>query len=170
MTWYVAYTGVRQERRAVASLTERGIEAYAPCEKHLRSHARIKDTVERVIFPRYIFVNMGERDSFYAVKQADGVESLVGFCGTPQPIPFEWVHEIRESERAGFFDYTRGAEAITFEANDPVKIIGGPFAGQLATIIEAKPGAKRVQVLLKVLGRLRPRKLGIAVGDVEKAA
>lgn len=168
MTWYVAYTGVRQERRAVASLAERGIEAYVPCEKHLRSHARIKDTVERPILPRYLFFRLSEGQSFYTVKQTDGIEGFIG-AGQPQAIPFEWVYEMRERERAGQFDYTRG-KGITFENGEAVKIIGGPFAGQLATIMEAKPGAKRVSVFIKALGRLSGGNAKIAVGDLGKAA
>jgi transcription antitermination factor NusG len=168
MSWFVAYTGLRQERRAAASLAERGIEAYVPCEKHLRSHARIKDTVERPILPRYLFFRLNEGQSFYTVKQTDGIDGFIG-AGHPQAIPFEWVHEIRERERAGHFDYTQG-KGITYANGEAVKIIGGPFAGMLATIMEAKPGAKRVAVFIKALGRLTGGPAKIAVGDLERAA
>ncbi len=168
MTWFVAYTGVRQEAKAARSLTEQGIEAYVPTEKHLRSHARIKDTVDRVIFPRYLFFQLADDQSFYTVRQTDGIETIIG-ATCPQPIPYEWVDEIRERERAGHFDYTRG-KGITFANGEAVKIIGGPFAGMLASIMEAKPGAKRVSVFIKALGRLTGGNARIAVGDLGKAA
>lgn len=166
MTWHVAYCAVRAERRAAAALTERGIEAYVPVEKHWRSHARIRDTTERPIFPRYLFFRLAGQ-SFYDVRQADGIETIVGSCGKPAPIPSEWVHEIRESQRAGHFDYTR-TNTVTFQANDPVRIIGGPFAGMLATIIAAKPGAKRVSIFMQALGRLTAGPAEIAVADLQK--
>lgn len=166
--WFCCYTGVRQERRAAAGLNAKGIEAYVPCEKHLRSHARIKDTVERPILPRYLFFRLREGQSFYTVKQTDGIEGFIG-ASQPQAIPFEWVYEMMERERAGHFDYTRG-KGITFENGEAVKIIGGPFAGMLATIMEAKPGAKRVRVFIKALGRLTGGPAKVKVAELEKAA
>lgn len=168
MAWFVSYTGVRQEFRACADLNAKGIEAYVPREKHTRTHARIIDTVERVIFPRYLFFKLNEGQSFYTVKQTDGIEAIIG-ATSPQPIPYEWVHEIRERERAGQFDYTR-KDIPTFANGEAVKIIGGPFAGQLATIMEAKPGAKRVMVFLKALGRLTSKPVEIKARNLEKAA
>ena len=168
MSWFVAYCGVRQEFRACADLNAKGIEAYVPREKHTRAHARIIDTVERVIFPRYLFFKLDEGQSFYTVKQTDGIEAIIG-ATSPQPIPYEWVHEIRERERAGHFDYTR-KDIPTFQNGEAVKIITGPFAGQLATIMAAKPGAKRVMVLLEALGRLKPSKIEVGAGNLERAA
>jgi transcriptional antiterminator RfaH len=168
MTWYVAYCGVRQEFRAAADLNANGIEAYVPREKHTRAHARIIDTVERVIFPRYLFFKLDEGQSFYTVRKTEGIEAIIG-ATTPQPIPYEWVHEIRERERAGQFDYSR-KDIPTFANGEAVKIIGGPFAGQLATIMQAKPGARRVMVLLQALGRLKPSKVQVTADKLEKAA
>ena len=166
MTWFVAYTGVRQERRAAVSLADQGFEVFVPLEKHLRSHARVKDTVERPMVPRYLFFNLGEGQSFYTVRQTDGIESIIG-SSHPQPIPYEWVIEIRERERAGYFDHTRD-QGLTFDKGEQVLIIGGPFAGSFATIMEAKPGAKRVRAFLKALGRLTDKPTQINVLDVQK--
>ena len=168
MSWFVAYCGVRQEFRASSDLNAKGIEAYVPREKHTRAHARIIDTVERVIFPRYLFFKLDEGQSFYTVKQTDGIEAIIG-ATSPQPIPYEWVHEIRERERAGQFDYTR-KDIPTFQNGEAVKIIGGPFAGQLATIMAAKPGAKRVMVFMQALGRLTGGEAEVKATDLEKAA
>ena len=76
--WYVAYVGVRQEFRASADLNAKGIEAYVPRERHSRTHARIVDTVDRVIFPRYLFFKLDEGQSFYTVRKTEGVESIIG--------------------------------------------------------------------------------------------
>lgn len=165
MTWHAAYTSIRLEKRAERGLREIGIEAYVPVEKHDRRHARKVDTVERVIFPRYLFFRSAD---FYAVRKVYGIESIVGFCGVPASIPYEWVHEIRESERAGFFDYTH--KQVNFAKNDPVRITGGPFSGMLATIMQAKPGEARVTILLQALGRLRGGKMKIATAELEKVA
>lgn len=166
--WYCAYCGVRQEFRASDSLNAIGIEAYVPRERHTRAHARKVDSVDRVIFARYLFFKLDEGQSFYTVKQTDGIEAIIG-ATSPQPIPYEWVHEIRERERAGQFDYTR-KDIPTFANGEAVKIIGGPFAGQLATIMAAKPGAKRVMVLLEALGRLKPSKIEVGADKLERAA
>lgn len=175
MSWFVAYCGIRQEAKAARELNARGIEAYVPTERHLRSHARVKDTMERVIFPRYMFVrcpaDVPEPTFFWMVRQTEGVEALLTVCGSrlgrPMPVPSEWVYEIMERENSGEFDHTKG-KSLDLNANDPVLIIGGPFAGMFATIMEAKPGAKRVTVFLKALGRLQPGRMKIAATDVEK--
>ena len=54
------------------------------------------------------------------------------------------------------------------EQLEQVLIIGGPFAGSFATIMEAKPGAKRVRAFLKALGRLTDKPTQINVLDVQK--
>jgi transcriptional antiterminator RfaH len=167
MTWYCAYTSVRHEYRASTALREQGFTVYVPSETHWVRHARKKSKADRPIFPRYIFV---ETDgAFYDIRNTDGVESILGFCGEPQPIPFEWIAEMQVSEQSGAFDYTRD-NTPTFEKNDPVRIIGGPFAGQLATIMKAKPGKARAKVLLRALGGLRPRRVDVKVTELERAA
>lgn len=177
MTWFVAYTGVRQERRAAASLADQGFEVFVPLEKHLRSHARVKDTVERPMVPRYLFFKLSGR-SFYDVRNTDGIDYIIGggAFGAPTPMPVKmdeqgnpttWVDTLRKAQEAGAFDYTRGL-GLSFDVGEAVMISCGPFAGQLATIMEAKPGAKRVRVFLKVLGRLTDKPTQINVLDVQK--
>lgn len=167
--WYCAYLPVRTEHRAEGALRERGFDAYVPTEKHWTRHARKRIVSKRTIFPRYLFVRVEEGQSHYAVRDAVPGLSFVGLCGEPARIPSEWVIEIRENERAGHFDYTQTITP-TFERNDPVRIIGGPFAGMLATIMQAKPGEARVKVLLKAMGRIGPGPAKVLATDLERAA
>lgn len=170
MNWYAAYTAIRAETKAAEGLSAIGIEAYVPMEKHDRRHARKVDTIERVIFARYLFFR-AVPDDFWRVNKVEGVECIVRDAQRLAPIPSEWINEIRESERAGYFDYTearRLANLPSFEANDPVRIIGGPFAGQLATIMAAKPGQERLDVFLQTLGRLHNWKVQVEAKDLER--
>lgn len=170
MAWYAATTASRCEHKAADGLNERGYEAYVPTEKHWTRHARKRTVSRRAIFPGYLFVRIEDGQCFYDARTSPGVSGFVGLMGSnsgpPGPIPYKWVYEIRESERAGFFDYTR-ENMPTFKNNDPVQIIGGPFAGQLATIMEAKPGAARVKVLFAALGRLSGQKAEISARQLD---
>lgn len=150
--WYVARTEPRAEIFAVQALKERGIEAWVPVERYYAYHARRKSTKERPVIAGYVFFTLTPEQSFYAVQGVRQVKSFLG-ANQPRPVPFEAFAEIWESERAGFFDYTRPNDAPSFKKNDPVRIIGGPFAGRLAVIMAAKPGEARAKVFIEALGR-----------------
>lgn len=148
--WHVAMTAPRGEAKAEAALREIGVEVYVPRETDWRTHARRKTRVQRPIFPRYLFFR---GDSYYAVGKTEGVERIVYMASCPAIVPLEWLAEIKAAQELGKFDYTR-TEFPTFATNDPVKIIGGPFAGQLATIMQAKPGEARVRIFLEAMNRV----------------
>jgi transcription antitermination factor NusG len=61
---------------------------------------------------------------------------------------------VREAERFGMYDRTRGivAEEIAIPIGSKVRIMAGPFIGLVAEIRHAAP-RRRVQILFSMLGR-----------------
>lgn len=149
--WYIARTETRSEIFAAKALRERGVEAWVPVEKHVIRHARRKSIKERPVIAGYVFFTLKPGQSFFEVQSVRQVTSFLG-GNHPRHVPFQAFAEIWESEQAGFFDYTRPNDAPSFAKNDPVRIIGGPFAGRLAVIMAAKPGEARARVFIEALG------------------
>jgi transcriptional antiterminator RfaH len=149
--WFVVYTQPNGEARALANLRRQGFEAYLPRYRRRRSHARRVDTVERPLFPRYLFVALDlMRARWRPILSTFGVCDLVRQGDTPQKLPEGVVDEIREGE-----------EAHSFDALDPlagaapgaaVRILVGPFADLIGKL-QAAAESERVTLLLDLLGR-----------------
>jgi transcriptional antiterminator RfaH len=167
--WYAVYCNVRCEYRAQAGLREAGFDAYCPSETKWAHHARRKVAVQRPYLARYLFVGVDhERQGFHQIRGTDGVERIVGVTGTPVRIPYGWIKDLREAETLGEFDYTVDRNRLVVEPGRQVRVIGGPFTGFMAKIIEAR-GDKRVRVLLQEMGKLAPGPLEIDIEKLEAA-
>ena len=163
--WFVAIVPSRTEHKAQVSLQERGFESYVPTEKHWTVHARKRSVSKRAILPRYMFIRVEEGQSHYEARQAVPNLSFLSLAGKPDRIPTNWVVDFRANEAAGAFDYTKEPEVQTFAKHEMVRVTDGPYAGQIATIMKAKPGEPRVKVFLKALGRAT-----VMAKDLERAA
>jgi transcription antitermination factor NusG len=153
LSWYIIVTNVRSERRGQHRASAARVWRLTCPSASARS--RNRRMVPRVLplMPRYLFVGFGERDSFWALRSVDGVESVVRFDGQPVSVPRQVIAAFVERELAGEFDATREtAPVAAFEAGQAVDIVSGPFSALVATVAHCAPG-QRVQVLLDLLGR-----------------
>jgi transcriptional antiterminator RfaH len=149
--WFVVYTQPNGEGRALANLRRQGFEAYLPRYRRRRSHARRIDTVERPLFPRYLFVALDlMRARWRPILSTFGVCDLVRTGDTPQRLPEGVVDEIRAGEAAHSFDALDPlAGAIPGSA---VRILAGPFADLIGKL-QAAADSERVTLLIDLLGR-----------------
>src|SRR5262245_31460828 len=75
-----------------------------------------------------------------------------------------YIAEIKARERGGLIELPR---APALRAGDPVRVLAGPFQGQLALYAGMKP-RERVEVLLQLLGG--QQRVTLARGDVDFVA
>ncbi|MGH7352838.1 MAG: UpxY family transcription antiterminator [Candidatus Methylomirabilales bacterium] len=145
LRWYALYTRPRHEKVVTEQLAKREMEAFLPVREVLSRWKDRRKLVQLPLFPGYVFV----RTSLVQKRQvvsADGVVCMVGFQGTPAPIPDEQIEAVREI-------------CLTKLPCDPypyltegrwVRVVRGPLAG-LSGILVRKKSKHRLVVSIDIL-------------------
>ena len=173
MKWYIihAYSGF--ERKVRESLESRvqafGLEhkigrVMVPTEPVTEIRAGKKYTVERMVFPGYVLVEMAiDDDVWHVVKATPRVTGFVGTGQQPTPLSDDEVKNI----------FHRTAEAkekpklkVKFEKNETVRITEGPFANFTGVVDEVNDDRATLKVMVTIFGRSTPVELEF--GQVEK--
>ncbi len=143
--WYALYTRPRHEKAVAEQLVRRQVETFLPVREVLSRWKDRRKLVQLPLFPGYVFVRTAlERKR--EVVSADGVVCMVGFHGTPAPIPDEQIEGVREicvtKLPCDPYPYlTEGRE---------VRVIRGPLAG-LSGILIRKKSKHRLVVSIDLL-------------------
>jgi transcriptional antiterminator RfaH len=148
--WFVVHTQPNAEARALSHLSRQGYRVYLPTFAKRRSHARRVETVRRALFPRYLFVEMGESTLWRPILSTVGVADLVRVGDRPVAVPSGIVEALRSGEAERAFDEETAIRKLL--PGQLVRILAGPFAtlvGRFAAMAESD----RVFVLLELLGR-----------------
>ena len=148
--WYVVNTHPHQEGRADANLRRQGFESWLPKLGKTRRHARRVEQVQVPLFPGYLFVRLSPRlQHWRSINSTFGVRHLLCTHDQPAPISDSFVEALQQTMgEDGLVAMPKGA----FRVGDKVRLITGPFADMVATLIRAADG-ERVAILLNVLGR-----------------
>jgi transcription elongation factor/antiterminator RfaH len=147
--WYAVHTLPFAEARAERQLQWQQFRTFQPKRYKTVRHARKLSTIEAPFFPRYLFIvlDLG-RHQWRSVNGTIGVSRLVMRGDEPHPVPHGVVEALIESaDVRGILQLGR-----KLQPGEPVRLIAGPFAEQLATL-HRLDDAGRVQVLLNILGR-----------------
>ena len=147
----MVHTQARQEMLALQHLLDQRFEAYLPCFKKVRHHARKVDEVLAPLFPRYLFVGIDLAiDPWRSINGTRGVAYLLTNAGQPLWIPNTIVEDLKAQEDAN------GVVPISildrFAPGDQVRVKEGAFEGQTA-VFEQWTDCARVALLLNFLGR-----------------
>lgn len=161
--WYVLHSKPRKENQVNAYLVSAGLETFYPTLRVQPVNPRAAKV--RPYFPRYLFVRADlDEVGLSALQWIPGAVGLVQFDGVPPTVPDHIIQRLRqrveEIEKAG---------GLTFDGlqhGDPVRITSGLLAGYEAIFDVRLSGSERVQVLLKMLGRLV--KVQVNAGAIEK--
>jgi transcriptional antiterminator NusG len=173
MKWYIihAYSGFeRKVRESLESrvqafgLQERIGRVMVPTEPVTEIRNNKKYTVERMVFPGYVLVEMDINDDvWHVVKSTPRVTGFVGTGQQPTPLSEEEVNNI----------FHRTAEAkekpklkVKFEKNETVRITEGPFANFTGVVDEVNDDRATLKVMVTIFGRSTPVELEFA--QVEK--
>ncbi len=158
--WYVIHTYSGHEEKVkknIQKLVESSgmqdliTEITVPMEKVLEvknGQRRIKD---RKLYPGYVIIKMIiTDDSWYLVRNTQGVTGFVGHGATPVPLTVEEVCRM-------------GIEKVAIELNvnlgDSVRVIGGPFEGFSGVVEEINAIKQVVKVRISTFRRDTPVEL-----------
>ncbi|HXA84767.1 MAG TPA: transcription termination/antitermination NusG family protein [Candidatus Dormibacteraeota bacterium] len=138
-SWYAIHTKPRQEERAFANLTARGIEVLAP-----RLPIKNQDSSWKPFFPGYIFAKFSVECMLQKISFTRGVTGVVSFGGVPAMIDDEVIASIKQRTDA------RGVlvPVSEFKRGDRLLIQAGPLRNFIGVFEEELPASMRIRILL----------------------
>jgi transcriptional antiterminator NusG len=116
-----------------------------------------KVTSKRLVYPGYVLVEMEMNDAlWHEVKNTPRVTGFVGGGTVPVPLSVDEVNSIlyRQASSA-----ERPRPKMTFEKNDSVRIVDGPFANFSGKVDEVNPERGTLRVMVTIFGRATPVEL-----------
>ncbi len=162
--WYVihCYSGYefKVQRNLLNRIESMGMEDYifdvvVPTEEEVELREGRRRTVERRIFPGYLFVQMLMTDDSWAVvRNTPGVTGFVGSGTKPTPVPQSDIDKIRHR-----MEEEEPRVKVSFREGEGVRIVDGPFADFMGTVDEINPERGKVKVLVSFFGRETPVEL-----------
>jgi transcription termination/antitermination protein NusG len=164
--WFIIHTYSGFEQKVAESLRSRA-EAFGfadkvgqiliPTEEVVELRGGRKVTSKRMIYPGYVLVQLDmDDDLWHAVKNTPRVTGFVGGGTSPVPLSADEVNSIlyRQASSA-----ERPRPAMTFEKNESVRIVDGPFANFSGKVDEVNSERNTLRVLVTIFGRATPVEL-----------
>ena len=150
--WYVVHAKTGAEELAARNLRRQRFEVFLPLSYRTVRHARQIRTTRTAFFPGYLFAAINlETERWRSIDGTFGVRELIKADDRPLAAPFGLVEALQAVGcDDGVVDLARG-----LEPGASVRLIGGPFADQLA-VVEAMTGPDRVRVLLSMMSQTVP--------------
>ena len=131
--WYAAYTCANHEKRVAQQLAVRAVEHFLPLYESVRRWKDRRVQLQLPLFPGYVFVRLALRDRLQ-VLEIPSVARLVGFNGTPTPLPDREI----EALMAGLAGGVRAVPHPYLKVGRRVRITSGPFEGLEGILIRRK--------------------------------
>jgi transcription termination/antitermination protein NusG len=164
--WFIIHTYSGFEQKVAESLRSRA-EAFGfsdkigqiliPTEEVVELRGGKKVTSKRLIYPGYVLVEMEMNDElWHAVKATPRVTGFVGGGTSPVPLTADEVNQVlyRQASSA-----ERPRPKMTFEKNDTVRIVDGPFANFSGKVDEVNTDRGTLRVMVTIFGRATPVEL-----------
>jgi len=166
MSWYIIHTYSGFEKKVRDSLVTRA-EAFGfrdqigeiliPEEDVAEMRAGKKVVSKRLVYPGYVILQLQMSDNMrHFIKDTPRVTGFVGGGTDPVPLTADEVNGI-------LYRQTTTAEKprpkLTFEKNETVRIIDGPFANFTGKVDEINNERNTMRVLVTIFGRATPVEL-----------
>jgi transcription termination/antitermination protein NusG len=172
--WYIIHTYSGFENKVKESLQTRA-DAFGfadkigqiliPTEEVVELRNGKKVTSKRLVYPGYVLVEMEMNDAlWHEVKNTPRVTGFVGGGNSPVPLSPDEVNSILNRQATAA---ERPRPKMTFEKNDAVRIVDGPFANFSGKVDEINPERGTLRVMVTIFGRATPVELEFL--QVEKA-
>ncbi len=164
--WYIihAYSGFEQKvaeslktRAQAFGFADRLGQILIPTEEVVELRNGKKVTSKRLLYPGYVLVEMEMDDElWHAVKSTPRVTGFVGGGTKPVPLTADEVNAVlyRQASSA-----ERPRPKMTFEKNETVKIIDGPFTNFSGKVDEINSERSTLRVMVTIFGRSTPVEL-----------
>ena len=164
--WYVVHTYSGYENKVKANidkaienrhLEEQILEVRVPMQDVVELKNGAKKQVQKKMFPGYVLVKMiVTNESWYLVRNTQGVTGFVGHGSDPIPLTVEEVRRM-------------GIEKIYIdldvEVGDAVKVINGPFENFMGVVEEVNLVKQTLRARISMFGRDTPVELDFAQVD-----
>jgi transcription antitermination factor NusG len=131
--WYAAYTRANHEKRVAQQLSARSVEHFLPLYQSVRHWKDRRVQLQLPLFPGYVFVRLALRDRLQ-VLEIPSVARLVGFNGTPTPLPDGEIEALKASLERG----VRAMPHPYLKVGRRVRVIAGPLEGLEGIVIRKK--------------------------------
>jgi transcription termination/antitermination protein NusG len=165
MSWYIIHTYSGFENKVAESLRTRS-EAFGftdklgqvliPTEEVVEMRNGKKVTSKRLLYPGYVLVQMMMDDQMrHYIKETPRVTGFVGGGGEPVPLTADEVNEILYRQTTAVAPRPK----LTFEKNETVRIIDGPFTNFTGKVDEINSERNTLRVLVTIFGRATPVEL-----------
>ena len=158
--WYVVHTYSGHENKVKANIEKlvenRGmqelvLQVIVPTEDRVEMKDNTRVVKTRKIFPGYVIVKMiVTNESWYLVRNTQGVTGFVGHGSDPVPLTLEEVRRM-------------GIEKIYIDLDihigDTIKVINGPFENFMGTVEEVNMEKQTLKARVSMFGRDTPVEL-----------
>jgi len=172
-SWYIIHTYSGFEKKVKESLEGR-VAAFGLGEKIGRVMVPTEDVIEvrggkkiispRMFYPGYVLVEMEMNDdTWHVVRSTPRVTGFVGSGQTPSPLSEEEVQAILNRSAT---PTEKQKPKLTFERNEQVRIVDGPFSSFNGVVEEVNPDRNTLKVSVTIFGRSTPVELDFT--QVEK--
>src|ERR687886_761067 len=164
--WFIIHTYSGFEQKVAESLRSRAQafgfadkigQVLIPTEEVVELRGGKKVTSKRLVYPGYVLVEMEMNDElWHAVKATPRVTGFVGGGTSPVPLSADEVNQVlyRQASSA-----ERPRPKMTFEKNDTVRIVDGPFANFSGKVDEVNTERGTLRVMVTIFGRATPVEL-----------
>lgn len=160
--WYAACTKPCHEKRVAEHLRLRGVELFLPvCHSERRWRNGLSVTLERPLFPGYVFVRIPASERL-RVLELSSVVSIVGNGRTPVPLPDEEIARLR----AGL-PFVKAQPHPLLTAGETARICRGPLEG-LTGIVTRQKNNLRVVLTLDLI--MKSVAVEVSMEDIEPVA
>jgi transcription termination/antitermination protein NusG len=166
MNWYIihAYSGFENKvaeslrsRAQAFSFAHRVGQILIPTEEVVELRNGKKVTSKRLLYPGYVLVQMEMDDElWHAVKSTPRVTGCVGGGTKPVPLTADEVNAVLYRQQSSA---ERPRPKLTFEKNETVKIIDGPFTNFSGKVDEVNLDRSTLRVMVTIFGRSTPVEL-----------
>ena len=164
--WYVVHTYSGHENKVKVNIEKlvesRGmqdliLDVVVPTEDRVEIKNGQRKIKTKKMFPGYVLVKMiVTNESWYLVRNTQGVTGFVGHGSDPVPLTLEEVRRM-------------GIEKIYIDLDihigDTIKVINGPFENFMGTVEEVSPEKQTLRARVSMFGRDTPVELDYAQVD-----
>jgi transcriptional antiterminator NusG len=166
MHWYIvhAYSGFENKvaeslrgRAQAFGFASRVGQILIPTEEVIELRNGKKVTSKRLLYPGYVLVEMEmDVELWHAVKSTPRVTGFVGGGTKPVPLTADEVNAVLYRQQSSA---ERPRPKLTFEKNETVKIVDGPFTNFSGKVDEVNTDRNTLRVMVTIFGRSTPVEL-----------
>lgn len=143
--WHVLYVKPRCEKKVALHCAQVFLRYYLPLRKETKVFQRRRVTVEKAVFPGYLFAAF-DWDDRVALLRSNMIVRIL----TPER-QRRFIHELVQVNRVLRIDPTLGV-AAKLKSGRAVRITGGPFCG-IEGVVSSIKGSSRVRLNVEMVAQ-----------------